>query len=70
MEALVRRMEDLAKSLAGPTTGADAALSPTTRLATMLREALAANTKRAENSKTLSRRSLRSLRLNVLETPY
>jgi hypothetical protein len=44
MEALVRRMEDLAKSLGGPTAGADAALSPTTRLATMLREALAANT--------------------------
>jgi uncharacterized protein DUF349 len=44
MEALVRRMEDLAKSLAGPAAGGDAALSPTTRLAAMLKEALAANT--------------------------
>ena len=46
MEALVLRMEDLATSLAGPTTasGGDAALSPTTRLAAMLKEALAANT--------------------------
>jgi len=45
MEALVHRMEDLAKSLAGPASGAsDAALSPTTRLAAMLKEALAANT--------------------------
>ena len=44
MEALVRRMEDLAKSLGGPTAGADASISPTARLATMLREALAANT--------------------------
>jgi hypothetical protein len=44
MEALVRRMEDLAKSLAGPAASGDAALSPTTRLAAMLKEALAANT--------------------------
>jgi uncharacterized protein DUF349 len=46
MEALVLRMEDLAKSLAGPALAgdADAALSPTTRLAAMLKEALAANT--------------------------
>jgi hypothetical protein len=44
MEALVRRMEDLAKSLGGPAAGADASISPTARLATMLREALAANT--------------------------
>jgi hypothetical protein len=45
MEALVRRMEDLAKSVAGPAGSvADAALSPTTRLAAMLKEALAANT--------------------------
>src|SRR6185295_20140091 len=45
MESIVQRMEDLAKSLAGPTTAAgDAAISPTTRLAAMLKEALAANT--------------------------
>jgi hypothetical protein len=44
MEALVRRMEDLAKSVAGPALGGDAAVSPTTRLAEMLKEALAANT--------------------------
>src|SRR5262249_20657986 len=46
MEALVSRMEELAKSLAGPASIAagDAALSPTTRLAAMLKEALAANT--------------------------
>ncbi|HMF97289.1 MAG TPA: DUF349 domain-containing protein, partial [Vicinamibacterales bacterium] len=45
MESIVQRMEDLAKSLAGPTTAAaDASLSPTTRLAAMLKEALAANT--------------------------
>ena len=42
METLVRRMEDLVTSLAG--APADAALSPTTRLAAMLKEALAANT--------------------------
>jgi hypothetical protein len=46
MEALVRRMEDLATSIAGPPVAAtdDAALSPTTRLAAMLKEALASNT--------------------------
>jgi uncharacterized protein DUF349 len=45
MESIVQRMEDLAKSLAGPTAAAaDASLSPTTRLAAMLKEALAANT--------------------------
>jgi len=46
METLVVRMEDLAKSLAGPMNAAadDAALSPTNRLAAMLKEALAANT--------------------------
>jgi hypothetical protein len=45
METLVLRMEELAKSLAGPVAaGADAAISPTTRLAAMLKEALAANT--------------------------
>ena len=43
METLVTRMEDLAKSLEGPAAAA-AALSPTTRLAAMLKEALAANT--------------------------
>ncbi|MBZ5555711.1 MAG: DUF349 domain-containing protein [Acidobacteriia bacterium] len=46
METLVVRMEDLAKSLAGPMGAAadDATLSPTNRLAAMLKEALAANT--------------------------
>jgi hypothetical protein len=46
METLVRRMEDLATSIAGPVVAAagDASLSPTTRLAAMLKEALAANT--------------------------
>jgi hypothetical protein len=44
MESIVQRMEDLAKSLAGPASGGDAAISPTTRLAAMLKEALAANT--------------------------
>src|SRR5262245_16161393 len=44
METIVKRMEDLATSLAGPAAAADAALSPTTRLAAMLKEALAANT--------------------------
>jgi hypothetical protein len=47
MEALVKRAEDLAASLAPGGMGApggDAALSPTTRLAAMLKEALAANT--------------------------
>jgi len=46
MEALVGRMEDLAASVAGPAAAAagEAALSPTVRLAAMLKEALAANT--------------------------
>jgi hypothetical protein len=46
MEALVRRVETLAASLGGPaaSAGGDAALVPTTRLAAMLKEALAANT--------------------------
>ena len=46
MESLVRRMEDLATSVAGPAAAVagDAALSPTIRLAAMLKEALAANT--------------------------
>jgi hypothetical protein len=42
MEMLVRRVEELARSVAGGTSDAD--LSPTTRLAAMLKEALAANT--------------------------
>lgn len=46
MEALVRRIEDLATSISGPAGAAadGAALSPTTRLAAMLKEALASNT--------------------------
>jgi hypothetical protein len=45
MESIVRRIEELAASLAGPATAAaDAALSPSARLAAMLKEALAANT--------------------------
>jgi hypothetical protein len=47
MEAIVKRMEDLANSLSGPASagaGSDPAISPTTRLAAMLKEALAANT--------------------------
>ena len=45
MEAIVGRIEALAKSLSGPAAaGGDAAVSPTTRLAAMLKEALAANT--------------------------
>src|SRR5207247_186996 len=47
MEGIVKRVEDLADSLAGPASGAgggDAVVSPTTRLAAMLKEALAANT--------------------------
>ena len=44
METIVKRMEDLASSLAGPALSGDAAVSPTTRLAAMLKEALAANT--------------------------
>jgi hypothetical protein len=42
MEAIVRRMEELAASLSGP--AATESLSPTDRLAAMLKEALAANT--------------------------
>jgi hypothetical protein len=44
METIVQRIEALAKSVGGPAAAADAALSPTTRLAAMLKEALAANT--------------------------
>ncbi|HEY2905910.1 MAG TPA: DUF349 domain-containing protein [Vicinamibacterales bacterium] len=44
MEAIVKRIEELAQGLAGPQAAADAALSPSTRLAMMLKEALAANT--------------------------
>ena len=43
METLVRKMEDLAASLSGP-GAADQSLSPTSRLAAMLKDALAANT--------------------------
>jgi len=43
MEALVKKVEDLARTLAGPAGTADAALSPSNRLAAMLKEALAAN---------------------------
>jgi hypothetical protein len=43
MEALVCKMEDLAASLLGPRT-VDQALSSTSRLAAMLKDALAANT--------------------------
>jgi hypothetical protein len=45
MEALVNKIEGLASSVAGPAADAgDANQSPTTRLAAMLKEALAANT--------------------------
>ncbi len=44
MESLVQRMEELAKSLGSSLPSAGAALSPTTKLAAMLRDALAANT--------------------------
>ena len=46
MEALVRRVADLASSLGHPfsAAGGDVMLSPATRLASMLKEALAANT--------------------------
>jgi len=44
METLVGKVEALAASLSGPAAQADAAVSPTTRLAAMLKEALAANT--------------------------
>ena len=45
METIVARIETLAKSISGPASaGANAALSPTARMAAMLKEALAANT--------------------------
>ena len=45
LETLVRRVEELAASIAGPAQPeTDAAMSPTVRLAAMLKEALAANT--------------------------
>ena len=44
MEALVKRIEDLATSLQHAVPAADDSVSPTTRLAAMLKEALAANT--------------------------
>jgi hypothetical protein len=46
METLVKRMEDLATSISGPAPAAtgDSTVSATTRLAAMLKEALAANT--------------------------
>jgi uncharacterized protein DUF349 len=46
MESIVRRVEDLAASLVGPSTASAGAgaVSPATRLAAMLKEALAANT--------------------------
>jgi hypothetical protein len=46
METILRRVETLASALGGPLpgTGTEDALSPTTRLASMLKEALAANT--------------------------
>jgi hypothetical protein len=45
METIVARIETLAKSISGAASpGADAALSPTARMAAMLKEALAANT--------------------------
>lgn len=44
LESIVKRIEDLANSVAGPGVTADENLSPTARLATMLKEALAANT--------------------------
>jgi hypothetical protein len=44
MESLVQRLESLASSVGGPAQSVDQTLSPATRLATMLKEALAANT--------------------------
>jgi hypothetical protein len=44
MEALVKKIEGLAASLSGGTAAADASATPATRLAAMLKEALAANT--------------------------
>ncbi len=44
MEVLVKRVEDLAESLGGVAAAGDASLTPATRLAAMLKDALAANT--------------------------
>jgi len=44
MESIVKRMEELANSIAGAAEAQDASLSPTSRLAAMLKDALAANT--------------------------
>ena len=44
MEGLVKRMEELAASITGSAPAADDGVSPTTRLAAMLKDALAANT--------------------------
>ncbi len=44
MDALVARVEALAESLSGKPAAVESAVSPTTRLAAMLKEALAANT--------------------------
>ena len=45
MESLVKRMEELAKSVAGPAAAlGDESMSPTVRLAAMLKDALASNT--------------------------
>jgi len=44
METLVAKVEALVASLSGPAAPAAEAASPTTRLAAMLKEALAANT--------------------------
>jgi hypothetical protein len=44
MEGLVTRMEELARSLSGPRGASDAEMSPTMRLAAMLKDALASNT--------------------------
>jgi hypothetical protein len=44
MESIVHRLEELAGSLPGAAVPADASLTPATRLAAMLKEALAANT--------------------------
>jgi hypothetical protein len=47
MESIVKRIEELATSIAGPADAPDASLasmSPTTKLAAMLKDALAANT--------------------------
>jgi hypothetical protein len=44
MEALVKKVEDLAAAVNGPAAAPEADASPATRLAAMLKEALAANT--------------------------